>query len=621
MKRIKRLGMIAIVIMLTCSFAFAQAVPEFNTLTQVQGYDYAKSGEIVKSEDMGAEMATIKIAATSDIHGRLYPWDYAIDAMDSDAGYSLTYGVVQELRQDYPNLLLIDIGDILQDNSSELFNDLDTHPMIQAMNTMGYDVWVPGNHEFNFGLDFLERNFDHFDGRVVCSNIIEKETMDPFVLPCQIYVIDGVRVAVIGGIAPHVPLWEGSAPEHFQGLDFTDPIQAVKNTVASIDGKYDVLVAAMHMSRHGEYEYANKGGAFNLAEEVPELDIIFAGHEHATYCEQVNDTWVLEPGKYGSQVATGEIHLAKEHGAWKVKMVMAENIDTKGRDTDPEIMKDYAWVDEKARMEANTVIGEITDDFLPNGVDYITGEKNVTTMARAQVEDTAVVDLINTVQKYYAKADVSSAALFQSDSTLNKGDFKKKDVAFIYKYNNTLMGVNITGKNLLEYMEWSASFYNTAKSGDVTVSFNPDIRGYNYDMFAGVNYKIDVSKEAGSRIVDATINGMPIDPMKIYKLALNNYRFGTLQSNGWITSDDIYYDSYQENQLTPEVRQLIIKYVNEELDGKLSPVCDHNWMLIGTGKDFNNPKGLEKIRKGMISIPKSEDGRTFNVKAVNISDL
>ena len=621
MKRIKRLGMIAIVIMLTCFVTFAQAVPEFNTLTQVQPYDYAKSGEIVKSEDMGAEMVTIKIAATSDIHGRLYPWDYAIDAMDSDAGYSLTYGIIQEIRQDYPDLLLIDIGDIVQDNSSELFNDLDTHPMIQAMNTMKYDVWVPGNHEFNFGLDFLERNFDHFDGRVVCSNIIEKNTMDPFVLPCQIYVIHGVRVAVIGGIAPHVPLWEGSAPEHFQGLDFTNPIQAVKNTVDSIDGQYDVLVAAMHMSRHGEYEYANKGGVFNLAEEVPELDIIFAGHEHATYCDQVNDTWVLEPGKYGSQVATGEIHLAKKNGNWMIKEVMAENIDTKGRDTDPEIMEDYAWVDEKARMEANTVIGEITDAFLPEGVDYITGENNVTTMARAQVEDTAVVDLINTVQKYYAKADVSSAALFQSDSTLNKGDFKKKDVAFIYKYNNTLMGVNISGKNLLEYMEWSASFYNTAKPGDITVSFNPDIRGYNYDMFAGINYKIDVSKEPGHRIVEAKINGMSIDSMKTYKLALNNYRFGTLQSNGWITSDDIYYDSYQENQLTPEVRQLIIKYVNDKLNGKLSPVCDHNWMLIGMDKEFNNPKGLEKIRKGMISIPKSEDGRTYNVKAVNIADL
>lgn len=620
MKKIKKLFLVAFIVLLIPLLGFAQGMPEFDVLAGSTEYNYAKSGEIVLSENSGEDNVVIGILATSDVHGRIYPWDYAIDDADNDAGYALTYGVVKEFKQMFPDTLLIDIGDTVQDNSAELFNDLAVHPMVQAMNVMGYDVWIPGNHEFNFGLDFLQRNFDGFDGRVVCTNIV-KESGEHYVLPYQIYVIKGIRVLVVGGVAPHIPLWEASSPEHFQGLDFTDPISAVKDTIAKLEGQYDVAVAAMHMGREGEYQYAGKGGVYLLAEEVPELDLILAGHEHATYCTDVNGTWVMEPGKYGAEVAAALISLEQKNGKWMISDIKAENISTKNRATDPEIMKDFKWVDDESRENANTVVGEIMADFIPEGVDYITGKSKVTTMARAQVEDTAVVDLINTVQKFYTDADVSSAALFQSDSTLNKGDFMKKDVAFIYKYNNTLMGVWITGKNLLDYMEWSASFYNTSKPGDVTVSFNENIRGYNYDMFAGVNYKIDVSKESGSRIVNATINGKAIDPNKKYKLAVNNYRFGTISSHGWVTQDDVYYDSYQENQTAPEVRHLIVKYVQEELGGKLEPVCDHNWEIIGMSKEFNNPAVIAKIASGDITIPTSEDGRTYNVRAVNVNDL
>ena len=207
----------------------------------VKAFSYENNGVITKSASDGSDSTVISIIATSDMHGRIYPWEYSIDSSVNGAGFVQTDTVVRQIKEKYNNTLLIDIGDSVQGNSAELFIDNDIQPMIQAMNFLNY------------------------------------------VLPYQIYEINGVRVAVIGSTAPHISTWEASAPEHFQNLDFTNPIDSLKETVKSIEGQYDVLVAAVHIGRDGEYEEAGKSGAFHIAKAIPELDIIFAGHEHATY--------------------------------------------------------------------------------------------------------------------------------------------------------------------------------------------------------------------------------------------------------------------------------------------------------------------------------------------------
>lgn len=180
----------------------------------------------------------------------------------------------------------------------------------------------------------------------------------------------------------------------------------------------------------------------------------------------------------------------------------------------------------------------------------------------------------------------------------------------------------MTGENLLKFMEWSVSYYNTSKPGDVTISFNETIRGYNYDVFDGIVYDIDISKEAGNRIVNATINGEAVDTARVYKVAVNNYRFGTLLNLNLIKDTDKYYDSYTELQDGGRVRDLIIKYVQEELKGNLTPTFDNNWKVIGVEENVSGKEEiLERIRTGEIKIPKSSDGRTDNVKSININEL
>ncbi|MCG8572229.1 MAG: 5'-nucleotidase C-terminal domain-containing protein [Spirochaetes bacterium] len=595
-----------------------QAAANKELLEAINKLDSLKSEVIIKGDRTDLTEQVIALGSTTDIHGRIYAYEYATDSVDSDAGYAKIYTAIEAEKQKHPEMILIDVGDTVQDNSAELFNDLDTHPLVEAMNAMDFDVWVLGNHEFNFDKSFVDRNILRFKGAVLSANIREEHDSSHYAMPYKIFFVNGCRVAVIGIIPPHVPEWEASSPSHYKGLSFEGTLASVQDALNEIEGKYDVLVGAFHLARVDE---RGAKGIIDIAKAIPEFDIIFGGHEHAKYIEKVGDVTIIEPGKYGWALARADIKVKKEGDAWQVISVEAKNVETKKLEEHPEILEQFEYVHNKSVEDANVVVGSIEGEFV-NGVDFITGEDKVTTMPRAQIEDTAVIDLINEVQMYYTKSEISSAALFNFGSTLHTGEFKKKDVAYIYKYPNTLVGVNITGENLKKYMEWSASYYNQIKPGDLTVSFNPKIRGYNYDMFAGVEYQIDVSKPAGERITNLTFQGKPIDNNKVYKLAVNNYRFGTIEKLGLVTKADKYYDSYETMQDAGRIRSLIVKYVQEEKNGKIIPNCDNNWKITGFTFDMDKLAVIKtKILAGTLKIPTSEDGRTLNVRSLTMADL
>ena len=564
-----------------------------------------------------AETTTITILESADLHGRIYPHDYATDTVDADTGLAKIATLVKQERAMDPDALLIDCGDTVQDNSAELFNDLPIHPMIEGLNMLDYDAWVIGNHEFNFEKSFLDKNIATFKNTVLSANMIGPDG-DYYVEPYKIFDVKGVKVAIIGLTPPAIDRWEASAPEHFEGLTFPGTLETAKKIISELEGKYDVLIGGFHLGPEGEYTYE---GSIDIAEACPEFSIIFAGHAHSKYNEVVNGVHIIEPGPWGWALAKAVITLEKADDKWTVTDVMTENIETASVDPDPEFIEKFKFVHDESVADANIVVGDITADFIASP-DYITGESNITTMPTSQLMDTSVIDLINEVQMFYTESDVSSAALFNFGSNLLKGPFKKKDVAFIYKYPNTLVGTKITGANLKKYMEWSASYYNSYKDGDVTISFNPDIRGYNYDMFSGMTYEINLSKPAGERVENISVWGLPLIDEHIYRLSLNNYRFGTLLGLGLVTMDDRYYDSYETMQDAGRIRAMIIKYVQDEKGGNLAPTVDNNWKI--TGVDLDSPLKeavFDMVRSGELMIPTSEDGRTLNVKALNVYEL
>ncbi len=569
-------------------------------------------GMLGLSAVQAADQVKITILGTSDLHGRLYSWDYAIDTEEPGSGVVKVATVIKEARRQNPHTIVVDAGDTIQDNMAELFNDEPVHPMIQALNEIGYDTWTPGNHEFNFGLDVLNRCIKGSKATVLAANLYKSDGQR-LVQAYKIIDQGGVRVAIIGMTNPLVPRFEASTPDNFKGLVFTDPVSETKKVIAELKGKADVLIGVMHIGEDPEYG-VETSGVKAVAAANPELTAIVCGHAHADIPgDTINGVLVVEPKVSGNKVSRIDLTVAKEQGQWTVKEKTSTNIDTAKVAADPVILSKFKWVHDRSEADVNTVIGKVSGNFLPS-LEVLPG------IPTAQVQDTALMDFINEVQLYYTKADISAAALFSNSSNLTPGDFKKKDVANIYKYTNTLIALKVTGKQLKQYMEWSAAYYNQAKPGDVTVSFNPDIRGYNYDVFAGVNYDIDIAAPSGKRIENLTFKGKPVTDDMTFTLAVNNYRYGNMVKDKIFNESDKIYDSYEQMGDKGRLRDLIVDYVQKM--GTVAPKLDNNWKL--TGVNFDNPlkeEVYQKVRSGQLKIPTSFDGRTPNVKALNVYEL
>ncbi len=554
----------------------------------------------------------LTILATSDVHGHIYNYDYALGKETTNTGFAKAYSVIKEQRAKNKNVILMDNGDDIQGNMISLFNNEEVHPMIKAMNMMGYDTWELGNHEFNYDFNILERAIKNSKASVLAANVYKKDGTR-FVNPYIIKEIDGVRVAIVGMTAPHVPQWEAANPAHFNEMTFKEPIDETAKVLKELDGKYDVLIGSYHYGQNGEY---GSDGVTKIAEKFPQFAAIIVGHAHETFSKTLpNGVVLIEPANQGKFVSKVQLSIEKVDGKWKTSAT-SENIDTTKYAPDQEMLNEFKDVHDKSVQASETVIGKITKDFLEKPEQY-------PGIPTAQVQDTPLIDFINEVQMFYTKADVSLAALFSSSANAKAGDFKNKDVANIYPYDNTLMSVKVTGKELKAVMEaYAGKYFNTTNPGDMTISFNPNVRGYNYDMFAGVNYNIDISQPVGRRITNVTFKGQPLKDTQELTLALNNYRFGGLVSAKLVKQENKVYDSTEVYSDKGEIRNLITNYIQEEKKGVYTPSTDNNWKIVGFNS--NHPlkdKVAALINSREVKIPTSEDGRTPNVKSVNIYDL
>ncbi len=557
------------------------------------------------------EKATVTILETSDIHGSIAPWDYATDKFD-DKGLAKVATVINAERAKDPTLLLVDCGDNLQDNLIQEFRNEKISPMVGAMNLLGYDAHILGNHEFNFEFKNLQKNIKTFKAPVVNANIYKgkKRWVNPYIIK----EVNGVKVAIIGIVAPHIDRWEASNPEHFKGLRFTLPMEEVGKTIEEIGDKADVMVVVSHYGVDGEYGCEGMGPVSNkYADKIP---VFLVGHAHSvlSYTTPAG-ALIVEPGSKGSHVAKVTMDFEKVDGKWKLTEKKGELLPVAKANIEPDkTVMDYIQpTHEKSRAIANTVVGKVGADFLPslwwNGLNGI---------PTATLQDTAMIDLINKVQMEVTGADVSLAALFDSTSDLPAGDFRKRDGVKIYKYDNTLMAVKITGKQLKAIMEeQGGKFFNQFKPGDVTISFNENIRMYMYDMFAGVDYEVDISEPVGKRIKNVMYKGAPLKDDQSLILALNNYRYGGLSSAGFI-SDSTAPDVLVYNTGVA-IRDKISDYVVEH--GSIMPECDNNWKITGYEFAPEAEQVYALVREGKIKVPASADGRTPNVKSLNVNEL
>ena len=548
------------------------------------------------------ESKTVTILQTSDLHGMVNPYDYAFNKV-SKTSLAHAATIIKAERSKDPNLLLLDTGDTTQANYIQEFLNENPNPIIGALNYLDYDAWTLGNHEFNFGFSYVTKEISEFEGVTLAGNIYKADG-SRWIDAYHIFDVDGVKVAVFGIDAPHVPQWEKTDPTHYDNMSFTSPMEETGKILKELDGKADVVIGSIHYGLEGEY---GTEGVRALAETYGDrIDALLIGHAHAVVDETIGGIPVLEPGSNGQYVSKVTITLTGSGSGWTVdkSATTGELLDCSAVTPDADFLAEFKSLHEKSLAMASREVGQVGKTFL-DPVELLPGIPN------AIIQDNPVIDLINKVQMEQTGADVSLAALFDSSSNLEAGPFLHRDSVKIYKYDNTLFAVKVTGKQLKAIMERQAGgFFNQYQSGDVTVSFNPNIRMYNYDEFAGVNYEIDISKPEGQRIQNVTYQGKPLSDTQTLVLALNNYRYGGLVSAGLLNESDVVYEG-------GAVRDMITDYV-ASLQGPLMPECDNNWKIVGA--DLSDPQKdliYEKVRSGEIAIPVSEDGRTPNVASLN----
>ncbi|WP_307988728.1 5'-nucleotidase C-terminal domain-containing protein [uncultured Fusobacterium sp.] len=562
-----------------------------------------------------AKEIDIQILATSDLHGKFYPYDYAINEESKSGSLTQIATAVKKYRTD--NTIIVDVGDTIQDNYSEMFFKDKIHPMMLAMNEIGYDIWAIGNHEFNYGVENLKNIMKQSTSKVLIGNLYNPDGTS-FADSYTIIEKDGVKIGVIGMCTPNITKWDSV---NLKDYIVTDPVEETKKIVKDLRDKVDVLIATVHMGEENEYDVPNSG-ANDLANACPELDLIIAAHEHKLVEETyVDNVLIVENKSSGATMSKVNIVVEKDKSGCKIVDRKAESIKISEYESDKELSKKLAPYNERAKKEANIIIGELVGGNL-------VPENEIVEIPQAQIEPTSLIDLINEVQMYYTDAQVSSAALFNIDANLEPGKIKKSDTSLIYKYGNTLYKVQMTGKQLKKYMEWSANYYNTYNPKDLTISFNENVRGFNYDMFSGVDYQIDISEKPGNRIKNLkwTKTGKEVKDNEVFVIAVNNYRVNThLLSYGEI---------YEEGEELPKVleidvngkiggvRELIGDYIKNVKGGKIAPNNPKNWEIIGNNWDEEkHKKAVQMIREGKIKIPSSQDGRTPNVKSITEDDL
>ena len=513
------------------------------------------------------------------------------------------YTYVEEVRKENPNTILIDAGDDIQGTimTDDIYNKIpdEEHPVITAMNYMGYDAMTLGNHEFNWGTGTAASILSQADFPVLAANVRNSDGSLATGLGWIIIPVSGVNIAVIGTVTPDVPIWDGGK-EGIDSLQFLPANVAVKEAIAEIGDKADVIVVSAHMGMYAEFDEDNgSDSAQKILDDNPEVDVLQAAHNHVVVCEKQGETVIGGCRNGGRDVARFDLYLDDENN---IVDSTVEIIDMTGVEPSSEI-RDIPLVKEAHEKtisyvtggggedgEGGVALGSTTARFQP--------ENEIRGIPEGRVRDTAVMDLINRIQLDASGADVSAAALFKDTSDLPEGDINYGNIFDIYKFDNTLYRVTVTGAELKAYMEWSAECYNQWKPGDISISFDPEYPDYLYDMFEGVDYEIDLSQPKGERIKNVMFHGEPLADDATLTLAVNNYRYSSaLKAQGLVAGKKDWESSNS-------IRDMIVQYF--AANSPVEPFVTDNWRIVGVDLSEDDPRRAELIsliNEGLLDPP------------------
>ena len=534
-----------------------------------------------------AQEVNIKILGTSDIHGRVVPWSYGADVEDKSGSYAQIATYVKDVRKNNKNVVLVDVGDAIQDNQVDVFAKdkkyYKDHPIPKVLNEMKYDVFVLGNHEFNFGMKALDEILKDIKAKKLTANFYYKKNDKRYIDATTIIEKDGVKLGIIGLSTPMSAKFEEDTG-NLKDMKFTSPTEEARTQVEKLKAKgVDAIIVIAHMGIDNENKIPDTGMR-DVINAVDGIDVVIAGHMHKDVpSETIKNTLITEPHRYGTVVSevdlTFDINDKKE-----VKLVKKESktVPVKALEADKKIEEIYKPYHEKLRELNNVVIGQTANEMVPQETKH--------GVSAAFSKDTGLSSFINDVEQYYSGADVVTFSFDHQKARMDKGDIKKKDIIFNYRYAGGDVTVyELTGKQLKEYMEWSANYFDTIQPGDTEYRYNAERKKskyVTYDIFGGVNYKIDLRNPQGSKIVDLTLaDGKPVtDDMKL-KVGMNSYRFAQLNGKGGIWEGQhipvLWESKVAMGREKGTIQNMMIDYITNVKKGKIDGQSHNRWEIIG----------------------------------------
>ncbi|HDR4761257.1 TPA: bifunctional 2',3'-cyclic-nucleotide 2'-phosphodiesterase/3'-nucleotidase [Bacillus thuringiensis] len=575
-------------------------------------------------ENTGESTVNLRILETSDIHVNLMNYDYYQTKTDNKVGLVQTATLVNKAREEVKNSVLFDDGDALQgtplgdyvaNKIKDPKNRVDpsyTHPLYRVMNLMKYDVISLGNHEFNYGLDYLNKVIEKTDFPVINSNVYKvdhddkEENDENYFKPYHILkkeVVDEagqkqiVKIGVMGFVPPQIMNWDKA---NLEGkVKAKDIVQTAKKLVPEMKAQgADIIVALAHsgVDKSG-YNEGMENASFYLATQVPGVDAVLMGHSHTEVKDVFNGVPVVMPGVFGSNLGIIDMQLKKVNGKWEVqkdqsKPQLRPIADSKGN---PLVESDQK------------LVNEIKDDHQAT-IDYVNTAVGKTTAPInsyfSLVQDDPSVQIVTNAQKWYVEQELkkpeyekikdipvlSAGAPFKAGgrngatyyTDIPAGTLAIKNVADLYVYPNTLYAVKVNGAQVKEWLEMSAGQFNQIdpKKTEEQPLVNIGYPTYNFDILDGLKYEIDVTQPAKydkdgkvvnantNRIVNMTYEGKPVADDQKFIVATNNYR-GSSKTFPGVSKGEVIYQSQDET------RQIIVKYMQET--PVINPAADQNW--------------------------------------------